>query len=68
MDELIQTNPANPADADRLNGAISLPPDRNPFYVYLARLAAGSRPTMAEALGSIARIASGGRLAADTFP
>ncbi|MCI0547882.1 MAG: site-specific integrase [Candidatus Rokubacteria bacterium] len=44
------------------------PPDRNPFRVYLARLAPGSRPTMAEALGMIARIASGGRLEAEVFP
>jgi site-specific recombinase XerC len=47
---------------------IELSPDRNPFRVYLARLAAGSRPTMAEALESVARIASGGRVEADRFP
>ena len=45
-----------------------LPAERNPFRVYLARLAAGSRPTMAEALESIARIASGGNVEADRFP
>jgi integrase len=65
MTEIIQTHPV---DSSILNGAISLPADRNPFYVYLARLSAGSRPTMAEALGTIARIASGGRLTPDTFP
>ena len=43
-------------------------PERNPFHVYLARLGAGSRPTMAEALERIARIASGGTLDAAAFP
>lgn len=42
--------------------------DRNPFHVYLARLAAGSRPTMAEALETVARIASSGVLPAERFP
>jgi integrase len=65
MDEIIRTKPVVPV---MLNGATLLAPDRNPFYVYLARLSAGSRPTMAEVLGTIARIASGGRLAPDTFP
>jgi len=55
-------NPALPADTFRF------PPDRNPYHVYLARLAPGSRPTMAEALERIARIASGGRLGAEGFP
>ena len=43
-------------------------PERNPFHVYLARLGAGSRPTMADALERIARIASGGTLEAEAFP
>ncbi len=60
MNELPTTSP--------LSEPIELPPDRNPRRVYLARLAAGSRPTMAEALESVARIASGGRVDADRFP
>jgi hypothetical protein len=43
-------------------------PERNPFQVYLARLGKGSRPTMADALERIARIASGGTLEAAAFP
>jgi hypothetical protein len=46
----------------------AFPPDRNPYRVYLSRLAAGSRPTMAEALETVARIASGGTVPADSFP
>jgi site-specific recombinase XerC len=65
MTGIIQTHPVG---SSILNGPVSLPADRNPFYVYLARLSAGSRPTMAEALGTVARIASGGRLPPDTFP
>jgi integrase len=42
--------------------------DQNPYHVYLARLSLGSRPTMAEALERIARIASGGQVSADCFP
>ena len=42
--------------------------DRNPYFVYLGRLASGSRPTMAEALDRVARIASGSRLSGDRFP
>ena len=61
------TNPV-PVDSEISNGEISLRPGRNPYYVYLARLSAGSRPTMADALRQIARIASGGRLEPDRFP
>jgi len=43
-------------------------PERNPFTVYLDRLGRSSRPTMAEALERIARIASGGTLEAAAFP
>ena len=43
-------------------------PERNPLRVYLARLGAGSRPTMADALERIARIASGDTLEAAAFP
>jgi hypothetical protein len=64
MTEIIQ---AHPVDCNVKNRAVYLPADRNPFYVYLARLSAGSRPAMAEALATIARIASGGRLTPDTF-
>jgi len=47
------------------------PPRRagpSPVAVYLARLSPGSRPTIAEALERIARIASGGRIGAEAFP
>jgi len=40
----------------------------NPYHVYLARLAPGSRPTMAEALATIARMASGGRVGPEALP
>lgn len=48
--------------------AAQIPRDRNPYYVYLARLSSGSRATMAEALERIARIASGGQVSANRFP
>lgn len=48
--------------------AVEYRPERNPFQVYLARLGHGSRPTMADALERIARIASGGTLEAAAFP
>jgi integrase len=48
--------------------AATYAPERNPCKVYLARLGHGSRPTMAEALERIARIASGGTLEAEAFP
>ena len=44
------------------------PPRENPYSVFLARLAPGSRPTMADALASIARIASGGRAGPEALP
>jgi integrase len=37
-------------------------------YVYLARLASGSRPAMADALATIARIASGGEIDPEALP
>ena len=40
----------------------------NPYLVFLARLAPGSRPAMGDALTAIARIASGGRFDAEAFP
>ena len=40
----------------------------SPYLVYLARLAVGSRPAMADALATIARIASGGRIGTEAFP
>ncbi len=52
----------------RLSSPAQIPRDRNPYHVYLARLSSGSRPTMAEALERIARIASGGRVSAGCFP
>ncbi len=51
-----------------INCSAQIPRDRNPYHVYLARLSSGSRPTMAEALERIARIASGGQVSADHFP
>ncbi len=48
--------------------AATLPPDRSPYRVYLARLAHGSRPAMADALATIARIASGGRVGPEALP
>src|SRR3990172_1269845 len=52
----------------RIAAPVSLPPDRSPYLVYLARLAPGSRPAMADALATIARIASGGRLGPGALP
>jgi len=43
-------------------------PQRRPFHVYLARLSPGSRPTMSEALTTVARIASGGHTEAHLLP
>lgn len=54
--------------ASALVEAASLPPDRTPYRVYLARLAPGSRPAMADALASVARIASSGRLGPEALP
>ncbi len=65
MGEIQKSVPVDPVIS---NGEISFPRDRNPYYVYLARLSAGSRPTMVDALRQIARIASGGRLEPDRCP
>ena len=43
-------------------------PGENPYRVYLARLAPGSRPAMADALATIARMASGDRLDPEVLP
>lgn len=48
--------------------AVAPPPDRSPYRVYLARLAHGSRPALADALATIARMASGGRLGPEALP
>jgi len=40
----------------------------SPYEVYLARLAPGSRPAMADALAAIARMASGGRVSPEALP
>lgn len=44
------------------------PADRNPALVYLARLAPGSRRTMAQALETMASILTEGRVDAETLP
>ena len=49
-------------------GWIAATRSENPYHVYLARLAAGSRPAMADALLTIARMASGGRLDPEALP
>lgn len=46
----------------------SLPPDRHPAHVYLARLGSGSRRTMSEALNTIARMLTSGRVDVETMP
>ena len=46
----------------------SLPPDQHPVRVYLASLSVGSRRTMAQALGVIAEIITGGRMDALALP
>jgi site-specific recombinase XerD len=51
-----------------LPSAEVLPPDRHPAAVYLARLGVGSRRTMREALDTVAELASGGQLTAETLP
>ena len=61
-------NSIQSTDPRYVKGAISFPPDRNPFHVYLSRLSKGSRPTMKESLQAITRIASGGRLEPERFP
>ena len=42
--------------------------DRHPVRVYLARLAAGSRRTMAQALEKIAKLATAGHYSAEELP
>src|SRR5215471_8283016 len=46
----------------------SQPPGVNPYLVFQAWLAPGSRPAMADALASIARITSGGRVGPEALP
>jgi hypothetical protein len=56
--------------ADPLLATVPLPSatDRHPAHVYLARLGAGSRRTMGEALNTIARILTNGRADFETLP
>ena len=49
-------------------GEVSFPPEQNPFHVYLARLATGSRPAMRGALETLAALASSGQVTAEAFP
>ncbi|MEK6851282.1 MAG: tyrosine-type recombinase/integrase, partial [Candidatus Thermoplasmatota archaeon] len=49
-------------------GALPLPPERNAAFVYLARLASGSRRTMREALDEIAQFVWGKRADAARVP
>ena len=46
----------------------SLPPDRHPAHVYLARLGSGSRRTMSETLNTIAAIITSDRADMETMP
>jgi len=46
----------------------ALPEDRHPAAVYVARLGAGSRATMMQALDRVAELASGGEHDARSFP
>lgn len=55
-------------DAEDRSLVITRPPGENPYLVFLARLSPGSRPAMADALATIARIASGGQLGPETLP
>lgn len=57
-----------PIDSEPIRIARSRPDDRQPAAVYLARLATGSRRTMAQALTAIARLVSDGRLDALSMP
>ena len=60
-----------PEGTDSASELIALPgshPDQDPARVYLAGLAPGSRRSMAQALGQIARIASNGQAGAEELP
>jgi hypothetical protein len=48
--------------------AATLPPDRHPVHVYIARLGSGSRRTMREALNIIATVLTGGKCNAENLP
>jgi len=61
-------NGVNGGDGRNVDLQASVGRDRNPYFVYLARLSSGSRPTMSESLERIARIASGGQFSAEGFP
>jgi site-specific recombinase XerD len=70
-EELVPLNdpsPLMPDDSDILAAPATPPTDHHPAHVYIARLGSGSRRTMAEALDTIAAIASGRRMDAEGFP
>jgi len=46
----------------------TLPADRHPAHVYIARLGSGSRRTMTEALNTIAALVTTGKTNLETFP
>jgi len=63
--DLVEIRPAPLDSKITIHESLSGP---GPFAVYLARLAPGSRPAMADALATIARIASGGRIGPEAMP